>query len=159
MKCVYVGFSLSKQKSFFWKIFLNSIDFIQDALAEVLGEKVLITYFWTFSQCVPRGLARRRFQVRLQGKPFSPLFFFSFPFCLDFFLVIAILFGFFIQFKIFRFMNFLPYCLIFPFHRSPSRGPAIDVFLSVPVVFSRTWTSLAEVFKMQRVSNAFKDYT
>ena len=49
---------------------------------------------------------------------FSPLLFFSFSFCLDFFLVIAILFGFFIQLKIFRFINFLLYCLIFPFHRS-----------------------------------------
>ena len=69
---------------------------------------------------------------------FLPSSFFSFSFCLDFFLVIAILFGFFVQLKIFRFINFLLDCLIFPFHRSPSRGPAIDVFLSVPVVFSRT---------------------
>ena len=90
MRLRWVFISLSKQKSVFWKIFLNSIDFIQVALAEVLGETVLITYFWTFSQCVPRGPARRRFQVRLRAEPFSPLFFFSFPFCLDFFLVIVI---------------------------------------------------------------------
>ena len=33
------------------------------------------------------------------------------------------------------------------------------ILISVPFVFSRSWTSLAGVVKMPRVSNAFEDYT
>ena len=43
---------------------------------------------------------------------FSFCFFFSFPLCLVFFLVIVVLFCFFIQLRFFKFINFLPYCLI-----------------------------------------------
>ena len=33
------------------------------------------------------------------------------------------------------------------------------ILIAVPFVFSRSWTSLAGVVKMPRVSNAFEDYT
>ena len=36
---------------------------------------------------------------------------------------------------------------------------SLGILTAVPFVFSRSWTSLAGVLKMPRVSNAFKDYT
>ena len=36
---------------------------------------------------------------------------------------------------------------------------SLGILIAVPFVFSRSWTSLAGVLKMSRVSNAFKDYT
>ena len=33
------------------------------------------------------------------------------------------------------------------------------ILIAVPFVFSRSWTSLGGVVKMQRVSNAYEDYT
>ena len=47
---------------------------------EVLGERVLITYFRIFSQCVPRGPARRSGVLSsIMGRTFfSPLLFFFF---------------------------------------------------------------------------------
>ena len=36
---------------------------------------------------------------------------------------------------------------------------SLGILTAVPFVFSRSWTPLAGVLKMPRVSNAFKDYT
>ena len=105
-------------------------------LAEVLGERVLIIYFRLFLQCIPRGLvvtirtgASNIPSLILGGTFFSSLLFLSFCFRFVFFLVIAVLFCF------FRSINFLLYCLIEPFPRSPSRGHAIYVFLVLYIFF------------------------
>ena len=105
MKCVYVGFSLSKQQSFFWKISLNScligLDqlhtgraggssrgkgfkniFSQMSPVSSLG---LVVTIWPGASKVPSSITSRTFF-------FSLLFFF---FSLSF-LVIAVLFCFFI---------------------------------------------------------------
>ena len=112
MKCVYVKFSPSKQQSFFRKVSLNSCliglsNFIQGALAEVLSYRNVFHV--------------AQWQLMRAGSPefdsgqnlflfFSS--FFSFPLRLVFFLVIVVLFCFSIQLKIFKLINFLPYCRI-----------------------------------------------
>ena len=50
-------------------------------------------------------------------------------------------------FKIFRFINFLLYCLILPFPQRPSRGPAISVFL---VISRLTVTGCCACFNQRR---------
>ena len=73
---------------------------------------------------------------RIDGPEFACfLFFLSFSFGLVFFLVITVFFFcfFILLTKIFRFINFLLYCLILQFSRSPSWGPAIYVFLVIGI--------------------------
>ena len=125
MKCVYVGFSLSKQQSFFWKIPLSSCLIGLDQLhtgctGGSAGWKGFNNIFLT--NCFHRvpwtlraGMSKVSNSIP-RGTFFSSLlFFFSFSFYLVFFLFIAVLFCFFIKLKILRFINFLLYCLILPF--------------------------------------------
>ena len=146
MKCVYIGFSLSKQQSFFWKISLNSCLIGLDQLytgragGSSMGKGFnnifstifpvcslgLVVTIWTSTSKFPSSITGRTY--------FSSLLFFSFSFRWVFFLVIAVLFCFFISPKIVRFINFLLYCLILSFPLSPSRGPAIYTFLVQVVI-------------------------
>ena len=92
-------FSLSKQWSFFRKIPLHSCligldQLIQAALAEVLGERVLIIPFLQDHQSVQCGLMVTIDMRRgIDGPEFACfLFFLSFSFGLVFFLVITVFF-------------------------------------------------------------------
>ena len=97
---------------------------IQAALAEVLGERVLIIPFLQDHQSVQCGLMVTIDMRRgIDGPEFACfLFFLSFSFGLVFFFsYYRFFFCFFILLtKIFRFINFLLYCLILQFSRSPS---------------------------------------
>ena len=132
IKCINVGVSLSKLQSCFWKISLNS---------RLIRFEALIIKFWRISLCVPRGLVVKlwpggsKVERSIPSKTFfSSLFLFS----SFFFFFLFLSFSFHFRYNSFvMFLNIAYNCYIYkfssrlysPFPRSPSRGPAIYVFL------------------------------
>ena len=95
MKCVYVGFSLSKQRSSFRKIPLL---YTGRAGGSARGKGFNNIFFTIPSGCSkwPNGNDMGR---RVEGPEFACSLYFSFSFRLVFFLVIAVLFCFFVLLK------------------------------------------------------------
>ena len=121
MKCIYVGFSLSKLLSFFWKISLNSRLISLEGFNSNIATNQSVCPTWPSGKASARYIEGPGFDSRHNLFLFASFLFFSsfftFSFRLVFILGITVL------------LFFFMFLLYLPFPPSPSRGPAIYVFL------------------------------
>ena len=124
MKCIYVGFSLSKLQSFFWKISLNSCLIRLEGFNNKNSQNLRVCSTWPSGKAVARytegpeyGSAGQYLFLFASFLLFFFFFSFSFHFC-----YVSIYSS---QFLVDKFSS----PLYLPFPPSPSRGPTIYVCL------------------------------
>ena len=132
MKCIFVGFSLSKLQSFFWKISLNSRLIRLEGFNNKISTLLIVCSTW------PSGKALACVSEVLSSIPgitfFSSfrLFFFCASFPLVFILGITVLLCFYCL-QVLD-LHFFPR-LYLPFPRSLSRGPAVYTTVKIQFAF------------------------